>query len=147
MVMIMMIGTDPVYTRVIMIMDLQQKREAIIRNYIDAYNHFDVEGMLRDFHPAIVFENSAGGAVNMTLEGIDAFRRQAEGATQVFAEREQQVEDITFRGDTAEASIRYRGVLAVDIPGGPQRGDRIELEGRSIFRFEGDKIVRLTDVS
>lgn len=128
-------------------MDVQQQREAIIRHYIDAYNRFDVEGMLRNFHPAILFENSAGGAVNMALEGIAAFRGQAEGATQLFSERQQQVEHISFRGDTAEVSIRYRGTLAVDIPGGPQRGDRIELEGRSIFRFEGDKIVRLTDIS
>jgi ketosteroid isomerase-like protein len=128
-------------------MDLQQRREAIIRHYIDAYNRFDVEGMLRDFHPNIVFENRSGGEVNMTLEGIDAFRQQAEGATQVFSEREQQVQDITFHEDTAEVSIRYRGTLALDIPQGPQRGDRIELEGRSIFRFEGDKIVQLTDVS
>lgn len=128
-------------------MDLQQQREAIIRRYIDAYNRFDVEGMLRDFHPDIVFENVAGGEVNMTLEGIAAFREQAEGATQVFSERQQQVENITFRGDTAEVSIRYHGTLAVDMPEGPQRGDRIELEGRSIFLFQGDKIVRLTDVS
>lgn len=128
-------------------MDLQQKREAIIRNYIDAYNRFDVEGMLRDFHPDIVFENVSGGEVNMSLLGISAFRQQAEGATQVFSEREQQVEDITFSGDTAEVRIRYRGTLAVDIPEGPQRGERIELEGRSLFQFEGDKVLRLTDIS
>lgn len=128
-------------------MDLQQQRESIIHRYIDAYNRFDVEGMLRDFHPTIVFENVAGGEVNMTLEGIDAFRQQAEDAVQVFSDREQRVEHITFSGDTAEVSIHYRGTLAVDIPDGPQRGDRIELEGRSIFEFEGDKIVRLTDIS
>ena len=128
-------------------MNLQQHREAIIRHYIDAYNRFDVEGMLRDFHPDIVFENVAGGEVNMTLEGIEAFRQQAEGAVQVFSQREQRIESITFRGDTAEVAIRYRGTLAVDIPNGPKAGDSIELEGMSLFGFAGDKIVRLTDVS
>lgn len=128
-------------------MDLQQHREAIIRHYIDAYNRFDVEGMLRDFHPAIVFENVAGGEANMTLMGINGFRQQAEGAVQVFSQREQRIESITFAGDTAEVAIRYRGTLAVDIPNGPKAGDSIELEGRSVFGFEGDKIVRLTDIS
>ena len=128
-------------------MDVQQQREAIIRHYIDAYNRFDVEGMLRDFHPDVVFENVSGGEVNMSLLGISALRQQAEGAVQVFSQREQRIEQITFRGDTAEVAISYRGTLAVDVPNGPGAGDNIELEGRSVFEFEGDKIVRLTDVS
>lgn len=128
-------------------MDLQQHREAIIRHYIDAYNRFDVEGMLKNFDPDIVFENVSGGAVNMSLQGISAFRQQAEGAVQVFSEREQRIERITFHGDTAEVAIHYRGTLAVDIPNGPKAGDSIELEGRSVYEFEGDKIVRLTDIS
>lgn len=128
-------------------MDLQQQREAIIRHYIDAYNRFDVEGMLKDFDPDIVFENVSDGEVNMNLLGISAFRQQAESAVQVFSQREQRIESITFRGDTAEVAIRYRGTLAVDIPNGPKAGDSIELEGRSVFEFVGDKIAHLTDVS
>lgn len=122
-------------------------REAIIRHYIDAYNAFDTEGMLRDLHPGIVFENSSGGSVNMTLHGIDAFRRQAEEAARMFSSRHQQIVQMTAQDDTVEVTIHYRGTLAQDLSRGLKKGDTIELDGRSLFRFRGDQIIAITDIS
>lgn len=122
-------------------------QERIIRLYIDAYNHFDIEGMLRDLHPHIVFENVSGGQVTLRLEGIDAFRQQAEGAQQFFSSRHQEIRHLTPVGDKVEVDIRYTAILAVDLPDGPKKGDEILLEGRSIFQFLGNQVVRLTDIS
>lgn len=119
----------------------------MVRHYIDAYNAFDIEGMLRDLHPDIVFENVSGGAVNMTLHGIDEFRQQAMQAAGMFAARQQQVVGITNQGDMVEVAIRYKGTLAVDLPRGLRKGDTLELEGRSLFRFLGDQIIGITDIS
>lgn len=103
--------------------------------------------MLRDLHPNIVFQNSSGGAVNMTLHGIDEFRRQAEEAARMFTSRHQQIVHMTAQGDTVEVVIHYKGALAQDLPRGLKKGETIELDGRSLFRFLGDQIIAITDIS
>jgi hypothetical protein len=123
------------------------KQEAFIRHYIDAYNAFDLEGMLRDLHPDIVFENVSGGVVNMTLRGIDEFRKQAQETAQLFTSRHQQIIQLAIQNNTAEVVIHYRGTLAQDLPNGLKKGDTLELEGRSLFRFRGNQIIGITDES
>ncbi|MFD1188501.1 nuclear transport factor 2 family protein [Pontibacter rugosus] len=122
------------------------KRQAI-ENYIKAYNAFDVAGMVQGFDANVVFENISEGEVNLKTEGIAAFKQQAEQAKLYFKEREQQVDSITIIGETVEASINYRGVLAVDFPNGMKAGDVLQLQGKSIFYFEAGKIVKLQDIS
>lgn len=123
-----------------------QIRQAV-ENYIRAYNGFDVAGMAQDLDATIVFENIAAGEVNLRTEGMEAFVKQAEQANLYFSEREQQVDSIAIIGETAEASITYRGVLAVDFPNGKKAGDVLQLQGKSIFYFEAGKIVKLQDIS
>ena len=57
-------------------MDDQEKR-ALIDRYLAAYNAFDVDAMMETLHPAVQFENVAGGAVDASASGADAFRRLA----------------------------------------------------------------------
>ena len=59
---------------------MNNPRENIIQNYIDGYNKFDTEKMTRDFSEEIVFQNIQNGEVDMTLEGKNAFKQQAEQA-------------------------------------------------------------------
>ncbi|RFZ92355.1 nuclear transport factor 2 family protein [Mucilaginibacter conchicola] len=123
-------------------------REAIIRNYINAYNKFDVEGMLADMAEDIVFQNISGNEVNMTLNGIDAFREQAEQTKAYFSTRHQAISNIEHRGDETEVAISYVAILAINLPNGMKAGDEIKLSGRSVFKFVHDKIITaLTDLS
>jgi hypothetical protein len=124
--------------------DLYQK---IIENYIDAYNSFDIDRMLSNMHDDIKFENISNGEINLTTNGIEEFKSQAEQAKQLFKERNQQITDIKFNTDQVEVLIDYRGTLAVDFSNDLKAGDIIELKGNSIFRFKDDKIIELKDVS
>lgn len=124
-----------------------QVREKLIDNYIEAYNAFDVSGMVRDFTPNIVFQNIQSGSVTLTLEGLEAFVRQAELAKGFFAERKQTVLSYTHQAEKTEVAIDYCGVLATNLPNGMRQGDEIRLRGRSVFEFRGNKIIRLTDIS
>jgi len=119
----------------------------IIDNYIKAYNEFDIDGMMLDMHKDVKFENISNGEITLSTNGINDLRKQAEQAKQLFKEREQQIIDITFHNDDAEVAIDYFGILAVDIPNGPKAGEKIELKGKSIFRFKDSKIVELKDIS
>lgn len=124
--------------------DLYQK---IIENYIDAYNSFDIDRMLSNMHDDIKFENISNGGINLTTNGIEEFRSQAEQAKQLFKERNQQITGIKFNTDQVEVLIDYRGTLAVDFSNELKAGDIIELKGNSIFRFKDNKIIELKDIS
>ncbi|MES2267956.1 MAG: nuclear transport factor 2 family protein [Bacteroidota bacterium] len=121
--------------------------ESIVKNYIDSYNNFNVDGMVADMDKAVVFENVAGGEVNMTLNGIEEFRKQAVQAVELFSSREQTITSLTHTGNQVVVDIAYHGVLAVDLPNGMKQGDELNLKGRSTFTFAGDKIITLRDES
>ena len=123
------------------------KREEIIKNYVNAYNEFDVPGMVAAFHEDIVFENVQGGETNLSLKGIDAFTQQAESAKSFFSSRRQTIKSVKHHEDETEIEIDYHAVLAVDFPNGLKKGQELTLQGRSVFTFDGDKIVKLMDIS
>jgi ketosteroid isomerase-like protein len=122
-------------------------REEMIQAYLDAYNQCDVAKMVQHFAENLVFENIQNQVVTMTLHGLEAFKQQAEQAKSYFSEREQKIISVKHVGTTSEVDITYRAVLAVDFPNGMKKGQVLELTGKSVFEFSGDKIVGLRDIS
>jgi hypothetical protein len=122
-------------------------RKKIVESYIDSYNNFEIENMLKDLDENVVFRNIANGEVNLTTKGIAEFKAQAEKAKNLFSRREQKIIELKFGTDEVEAEIFYNGTLAADLPNGLKSGSRIELGGKSIFRFTGDKIIEIEDAS
>ena len=47
----------------------------IIHDYVNAYNNFDVPGMIRHLSDSVVFQNVSGGEVTLELPGKEAFRK------------------------------------------------------------------------
>ncbi|MDB5286877.1 MAG: hypothetical protein JWR05_1826 [Mucilaginibacter sp.] len=122
-------------------------REQTINNYINAYNNFDVNRMIADMDPSIKFENVSNTEVNMTLNGLPAFIEQAEQAKAMFISRQQTIKSFKHTANQTEIDIAYHAVLAIDLPNGMKTGDELNLTGKSIFKFWGDKITELTDIS
>ena len=122
-------------------------REKIIQNYIDGYNQFDINKMVADLSDNIVFENIQNGEQNMSLQGLTAFMQQAEQATTYFTERTQTIRSFKHLEHQAEIEIDYCAVLGMDFPNGLKKGQELHLTGKSIFVFEQQKIIRLTDIS
>lgn len=121
--------------------------QEIIDKYILAYNTFDIENMISDMHDNVRFENISNGEITLATDGIAGLRKQAFQAKQYFKEREQKITSIDFRNDRVEVGIDFRGILAIDFPNGLKAGEKIELKGKSIFRFSGGKIIELKDIS
>lgn len=122
-------------------------KQNLIERYIEAYNNFDVEGMLAGLHHNIVFKNIANGEINLQTDGIEAFRNQAEQTKAFFSERTQTITSIRFDESETEVGIDYVGILAIDLPNGMKIGDKLELKGKSIFRFSDGKIIEIQDIS
>ena len=124
-----------------------KEKRALIQQYIDAYNAFDADAMMKGLHDAITFKNIAGEAVTARADGHDEFRALAETSAEMFAEREQVIQDIETDGDGAVVRIRFTGRLAVDLPNGMAAGDTMKMDGRSEFAFAGGKIMGIVDIS
>ena len=123
------------------------KLKQLVQDYIEAYNRFDVDGMVCHLHEDVVFRNISGGEVNLTTTGKESFRQQAEQAKQYFSQREQRVTDWQLADNQVEVLIDYVAVAAVDFPNGLKAGDALQLKGKSIFQFADDRIVSIEDIS
>jgi len=122
-------------------------REKIIENYIIGYNQFDLDKMVTNLDDNIVFVNIQDGVINMSLNGLDEFIQQAEKAKSYFSERTQTIKSFKHSDNKTEIQVDYNAILALDFPNGLKKGQKLNLTGKSIFEFEGNKIIKLTDIS
>lgn len=126
---------------------MRAQQQALIERYIQAYNQFDVAGMVENLHPEILFENIAEDKVTLSLQGLPAFRKQAEAALAFFSSRQQQITNWHFDEEKIRIDISYQAILAIDLPNGMKAGESLQLNGQSIFHFKKDKIIRIIDIS
>jgi hypothetical protein len=122
-------------------------KQKLIEQFIAAYNRFDVDGMISQLAPDVRFENYTGDTLTNATDGIEQFRELAERSKGMFAEREQRIVSVTGDDRSATVGIAYRGRLAIDVPDGPSAGTMIEMDGRSEYSFDGDRIVKIVDRS
>ncbi|MBT1705226.1 hypothetical protein [Chryseosolibacter indicus] len=78
---------------------------------------------------------------------MKAFRQQAELAKNYFTIRQQTIKSFNHFDNKTEIEVNYSAVLAMDFPNGLKSGQELNLTGRSIFEFKGEKIIKLTDIN
>jgi len=119
--------------------------EALIQAYVDAYNRFDIEGMLVTLSDDVRFEHHVADQLAVATDGKADFEKLARVGAALFASREQTVGEIREEGDLVIADVHFHGEIAEDIPDGPGAGTIIEMDGTSEFAFAGGKISRVID--
>ncbi len=120
---------------------------ALVERYLDAYNRMDVPAMLQTVHRDVTFRNVSGGVVTARADGIGELRALAEQSVSLFSERRQDILSFACDGPRALVSIRFRAVVADNLPSGLKKGAVLELSGRSEFEFRNGAIWTITDVS
>ncbi|MFJ8235437.1 nuclear transport factor 2 family protein [Ureibacillus sp. NPDC094379] len=121
--------------------------KSLIQSYINAYNSFDVDGMLNHLHKDIEFRNILNGVINVETKGIDQFRELAEQSKMIVSHRLQTINNYSITDDKVEVEINYEGTLATDLPNGPKAGEKLILKGRSVFKFKDKKMLLIEDYS
>ena len=119
----------------------------LVEEYLEAYNRFDVAGMIAPLHEAVTFHNFTSGEATLALVGKEAFRQQAEQATHYFSQREQRVTDWQINGQRVEITIDYKAIAAIAFPNGLKPGDSLHLQGKSVFQVENGQIISIEDIS
>jgi ketosteroid isomerase-like protein len=127
-------------------MDATQAK-ALVDKYIEAYNSFDVPGMLACLQPDVQFEHSTNSDVTVRLDGKAAFEAQAIRAAAWFKERTQHTTAFQWQNEQAEVAIDYFAITATDLPNGIKAGTTLQFSGRSVFSFRDELIAFIQDFS
>lgn len=126
---------------------MQDKNVDLIYAYRDAYNRFDINGMLEQLHPDVVFQNYSAGELTLETRGANEFRAQAESAAEMFSQRKQTVKAVNAQHTTLIVEIDYVGTISRALPNGLQAGEKLELSGISEYTFLDGKIASIVDRS
>lgn len=123
-------------------------KQQIIKDYIQGYNDFNIDQMLKDLDPKITFKDIQDNRTVINLQGKSAFEKQAYCSGDYFSSRKQTIESIHKDSKKIYTlEITFEAVLKTDLPNGLKKGQQITLKGKSIFEFKNDKIISLTDIS
>lgn len=125
----------------------KEKMKRIIDEYVKAYNSFDIDRMLKDIHEDVEFRNIIRCDISPDLKGKNDLKIQLLQAKNMFKERELKITDQKFGDNWVENKVKFTSILAADVPKGPKEGEKMELEGKSIFHFENGKIVLIEDIN
>ena len=126
---------------------MDELKKSTILAYLQAYNSFDIDGMIKLLHADIIFKNIVGGEINSQTTGREEFRQLAEQSKGFFTSRQQEPSNFIFSGDHASIDIAYQGVLAIDLPNGLKAGETLKLNGRSEFAFKDGLLIAISDYS
>lgn len=125
----------------------EKQLKIIIDQYLQAYNNFNIDGMVKHLHPNVEFKNITGDEVNVYIQGLETLKMQAQDSTKLFKKREMKITKQTINGDVIINKIDFKAVFNIDIPNGPQSGELIKFKNESVFKFKGDKIISIADIS
>lgn len=123
------------------------KMRDMVEKYVEAYNSFDINGMIALLHEEIEFRNSSSGSVDVETKGIEEFREIAERSKSLFSHRCQTIVGYSFEDGKLQIEIDYEGILAKDLPNGMKAGEKIHMKGKSVFAFKNGRIAVIEDYS
>ena len=122
-----------------------EEKRTLIKQYIEAYDSFNIQELSSLMHPEVIFSNVSEGKEQEKAEGVDEFLALAEATQSMFESRHQDITGYLFNGEHAVVNIDCKGVLAKDLPSGLKAGDLLHLTGKTEFNFEGNKLKRIVD--
>jgi len=125
----------------------EKEKESLIIKYIMAYNGKDVDGMLNCVDEEVVFRNMAGDVVNMEIYGKNSLEELATQTKDLFSERKQTVNKMTFDEEQVRVDITFNATFAMDLPNGVKAGETMSVDGFSEYKFKDGLISYIADCS
>lgn len=123
------------------------KEKNLVQQYVDAYNAFDIDGMAALLHEDVEFRDISDGELEVETKGIDEFRKLAEQSKDILSERCQTIKKFTIFPNKIEIEIDYEATLAIDLSIGLNAGEKLKLQGKSIFEIKDNKLIVIEDYS
>lgn len=115
----------------------ESTREQIVREYFEAFIAKDIDRIIQNIHPAIFYQRSINGRLEVSVNGIENFRNFATNQRSVLDEFTFEISKMNqdkYYNDRVEAvfsSIQYRA------------NTRVKLTGSAVFWFTDKQIIQL----
>lgn len=126
---------------------MNDQQRKLIDTYINGYNSFNMKKMLLPLHSKIVFENHVKGELQMKLEGIKSFKKQAQRGFDYYSKRRQEIMSIEHFENHCETVINYSATFKISVGDKMKEGDVMNMTAKSIFHFQDDRIIKIEDHS
>lgn len=117
----------------------------LIKDYVEAYNRFDVAGMLALLSDDIIFVHQTGKQVTASTHGKAAFRALANLSAEMFSARKQTILALAQRDETIVCKIEFSGTFGQDLLDGTEAGQTINRVGQSEFLIHAGRITKIRD--
>lgn len=116
--------------------DLRARREAVVREHMEAENHHDFDTALGTFdHPR--YELIATGEV---YDGAEAVSRYYQATRTAFPDQRNEVIALHHSDDAIIAEFVLRGTHQGELQGFPATGKEFSVQMVAVFMFEDDRI-------
>ena len=124
-----------------------EDKKQLIEQYLNAYNSFDIDGIIKLISDDIEFTNISNGEVNAFAKGKEEFQVLAEKGKSIFSSRRQSITHFEDSSKVTKIDIWYRAKLAIDLTNGMKSGEELNLKGLTEFTFNEGKIHSIKDIS
>jgi hypothetical protein len=57
------------------------------------------------------------------------------------------INELIFNEDNVDVRLKFKGILGLDVPEDHKKGDKIEMDGRTILQFRDGKISSIEDIN
>jgi ketosteroid isomerase-like protein len=118
---------------------------AIIQQYFDAFNRFDVGGMLNLLDDKFKFYLFQNEVLNMEMKGKKQFRELAEPSRDYLSSREQIIISAREVKQGIEVTTSYTAMFAVDLPHNQKAGESTTRESKTIFSLKNGNILEMRE--
>ena len=122
-----------------------QEMKQVVDQYVQAYNTFDIDGMLSLMHEDIIFKIISGIRTNLSTKGKSEFVEIAEQAKEIFSSRCQKIRNYFFDSNKAVVEMDFEGILKLDLDDSITSGERLIFRDKFVFKFKDGLIVSLVD--
>lgn len=117
----------------------------IVKKYLQAYNEFDIAGMLTFVHPEIHYKVIHQGKTGVHTTGKKEFERVSVKSLEYFRQREQYILSFVVKDNIIDLEIHFSAITAKELSNGMNAGDRIDLRGKSEYIFKEGLIFSIID--
>lgn len=115
-------------------------QQELIVDYINAYNRFDIPGMLACLSPDVRFEHYERHALQLCVNGKHEFEQVARLSLSLFSSREQRILALQSLENEVRVELSFTAQLAQQPEAAP-----LKLQGSSEFRFKEGLISEIRD--
>ena len=123
----------------------RKEKKVLVKQYLDAYNFFDIKSLKSVMHSDIIFTNIVNDNVIAKTHGIEEFTKFAKDSKKKYSLRKQTINKLNWENDNIIVDLDYEVLATSDRSIEVENGSIQKLKGKIVFQFSDNKISVIND--